>query len=168
MATKIHNDIEVGIRNHSEDTSSRDVLCFKTLCIAFIYTVTIPFIVCDFYYAYTDTSCVEAKAGNLIINIKNYLQVNGFLNSIILLGITWLILVAENIDKYIKETIVLSTFVILITIFNAAWTITGAIMFWGLIDNMECNKGVYNYMYANLIIKLILIFFSKINRQKKK
>ena len=44
--------------------------------------------------------------------------------------------------------------------FSLAWLILGAIIFWGLIDNNKCNDGLYNYMYASLII---MIIFTVIN-----
>lgn len=139
---------------------------FKIMVLVIYYIITVPFIVCDLYYTFTDKSCIEDPAGHLFINIKTYLQVDGFLNLTLVLIFTFIIMFVNNgIDFITKEKIISILIKPLMYIFNAAWTITGAIMFWGLIDNMECNKGVYNYMYANLIIKLVFISIGVINKK---
>jgi hypothetical protein len=55
-----------------------------------------------------------------------------------------------------KEYCVLSI-ITLISLFTLAWTIVGSIIFWSLIDNEECSKEVYNYVFALLIIKYVCI-----------
>ena len=43
----------------------------------------------------------------------------------------------------------------LATVFGVTWTIIGAIIFWKLIDNTRCDRAVYNYVFAQLVIKFI-------------
>jgi hypothetical protein len=51
--------------------------------------------------------------------------------------------------------------------FVLAWTISGAIIFWRLMDNSKCTDSLYNYMYALLIIKLALLFMDIMGRRNK-
>jgi hypothetical protein len=56
------------------------------------------------------------------------------------------------------------------SLFILSWTIIGSIIFWSLIDKEECSKGVYNYVFALLIIRYILLlvtFCCKNNRKEQ-
>ena len=150
------------ILKNSESRSSvnDDLLGFyMKLFILFIIAICIvPFVVCNFYYAYSDNSCVHEKAGKLEVNLFNYLVVDGIFGAIV--AIVWFLLIYTtnftgqgelNLGNWIGATLITG----IGTIFGIAWTITGAIIFWSLIDNDLCDKGIYNYVFAQLIIKLI-------------
>jgi hypothetical protein len=119
-----------------------------------------PFIFCNLYYAYTDKSCVSIEAGHLDINLKTYLAVDGIFCAITLFIVIIVIcLVNESITINEKNKCIFNIFGKLATLFGIAWTIVGAIIFWKLIDNNKCHKGVYNYVFAQLIIKFVCYLF---------
>jgi hypothetical protein len=152
----------ISILKISESGSSLndDLLSFyMKLFILFIISICIvPFVVCDFYYAYRDNSCVHEPAGKLDVNLFTYLVVDGIFGAIV--AVVWFLLICTtnftgqdelNLGNWIGATLITG----IGTIFGIAWTITGAIIFWSLIDNDLCDKGIYNYVFAQLIIKLI-------------
>ena len=51
----------------------------KIASIIFIFIISIPFIICDLYFAYNDDSCVEVYPKYIIfMNMKAYLLVSGY------------------------------------------------------------------------------------------
>jgi hypothetical protein len=55
---------------------------------------------------------------------------------------------------------------VIVGLFQLAWTIVGSVLFWKLIDNKTCDKGIYNYVFALLIIRYIMIFVNMISNKK--
>ena len=149
------------LKNSESRSSVNDGLFgfYMKLFILFIISICIvPFVVCNLYYAYSDNSCVHEPAGKLEVNLFNYLVVDGIFGAIV--AIVWFLLICTtnftgqdelNLGNWIGATLITG----IGTIFGIAWTITGAIIFWSLIDNDLCDKGIYNYVFAQLIIKLI-------------
>jgi hypothetical protein len=144
----------------------------KMFMLFIISIFTIPFVICDFYFAYNDDSCINEKAGQLAVNLFTYLVVDGIFGAIGL--IVWLQVICtsdftrnNNVSLVNLITVFLLTFVG--SLFGIAWTITGAIIFWDLIDNELCDKGIYNYMFALIIIKLVgnMIYLVKYKSAKK-
>jgi len=149
------------ILKHSESGSLNDDLlaCYIKIFIMFIISVfIIPFVVCNLYYAYSDKSCVHEKAGKLDVNLFDYLVVDGIFGAVV--AIVWFIVICKSDFIGERELSVGNWLIVVIitgigTIFGIAWTITGAIIFWSLMDNNLCDKGIYNYVFAQLIIKLV-------------
>ena len=130
----------------------------KMFMLFIISIFTIPFVICDFYFAYNDDSCINEKAGQLAVNLFTYLVVDGIFGAIGL--IVWLQVICtsdftRNTDRSLMNLITVFLLTFVGSLFGIAWTITGAIIFWSLIDNDLCDKGIYNYVFAQLIIKLI-------------
>lgn len=173
-----NNDIETGyisdkINNQkiqknksiliSKDNNTENISKFKKhICIKFIATLLLliiygPIIVADLYYSYTDHSCVHLPADNLYINLSIYLKVTGISEGIIFIT-TALYIIFRNLSHEIQyEKPYLLKFVInIVMLFQAAWTIEGSIIFWGLIDNKKCHRGIYNYMFAHFIIRYFI------------
>lgn len=140
-------------RNRSFETS-----CIKFIGIIIILLILAPLSVADLYYAYTDNSCVHQPAGNLNVNLFTYLAVDGILGGVGIIGLSlYVCLMGENTSsEYCKGCCMLSMMT-LCGLFTLAWTIVGSIIFWSLIDNEECSKGVYNYVFALLIIRYVSI-----------
>jgi hypothetical protein len=150
------------ILQNSESRSSvnDDLFGFymKLFMLFIILVCLIPFVVCNLYYAYSDKSCVHEKAGKLDVNLFNYLVVDGIFGAVV--AIVWFLQICSfNFTEDSEITFGRWLIVVLITgigsVFGLAWTITGAIIFWSLIDNNLCDNGIYNYVFAQLIIKLI-------------
>ena len=91
---KLNNleDIEVGtnldISKRSATTkystvessgSCGTICCLKSLIWLLIMIIGFPLPFCDLYYGYTDDTCVSEPAGRLVINLKDYLLVYGWI-----------------------------------------------------------------------------------------
>jgi hypothetical protein len=137
---------------------SFEIACIKFVGIIIILLILAPLSVADLYYAYTDDSCVHQSAGNLNVNLFTYLAVDGILGGAGIIGLSlYICLMGENTSsEYCKGCCMLSM-ITLCGLFTLAWTIVGSIIFWSLIDNEECSKGVYNYVFALLIIRYVSI-----------
>jgi hypothetical protein len=124
------------------------------ICIIF------PFIFGDLYFGYNDNTCIDEPTGKLLINLKDYLIVNGWIlitllslikinNVLINFNFTNLILMIIN--KFVN--FILSLICIFIIVLN----ILGTVIFWSKIDTSKCSLNIYTYVYVSLIIKLYLI-----------
>lgn len=124
-----------------------------------IIILSIPIIFCDFYYSFTDESCVDFLPENLNLNLKMYLLVSVCFN------IVWLILVALStyylpsradvlaIRRLTKILILVASFINLVTFVN---NIIGSILFWGtLYTSQVCNSNISTYIFVSLIIKFV-------------
>jgi hypothetical protein len=151
-----NNNISVkGILKKPEPYNEVNILlCVKSCMFITLLALTLPFIICNLYYAYNDESCVTINSDKFNINLKTYLAVDGIVVGIALLGI---ILAAFCFIKKEpnNDNGCLTIFGNFVTGFGIAWTIIGSIIFWGLIDNKKCDKSVYNYVFAQLVIKII-------------
>ena len=158
----IINHIE-NIQRANRQEQDTIVCCAKFVSILLLSIILLPFGITSTYYAYTDTSCVNLKAGKLYITLKDFLAVQGIslLASYVLI-ITMLCYGFNSLDsiKQYFQTPIMKLLTATNKTFSLAWLILGALIFWGLIDNNKCNDGLYNYMYASLII---MIIFTVIN-----
>lgn len=146
------------------------VLCCADLTvILFVSIFMIPFGICSVYYAYTDNSCIALKAGKLYVTLKDYLAVDGLLFLILYTIIVFCIIYKpDNIVKTYSSLIRIVS--LTIKGFTASWLVLGASIFWKQIDNNECEDGIYNYVYASLIIKIIFTIMeilSNMGREKR-
>jgi hypothetical protein len=156
-----------GILKKSEPEKQDNILmCVKLCAFITLLSFTMPLIVCNLYYAYSDNSCVTIYPDHFNVNLKTYLAVDGIIGAIVLFAIifvvTYLFKEKPNIDDGCLN--ILGN---ISTIFGIAWTIIGAVIFWKLIDNTECNKSVYNYIFAQLVIKIICYSLKIISISKK-
>lgn len=144
--------------NSNDMNEQKDVLDYYKIMMIIIQLIFCgPFIICNLYYAYTDTSCVHKNNDNLQVNLFTYLVVDGLLSGIVLLMII-IYIIFMNIEKVNnKDNYLLSLLERLFKIFTFAWTIVGAIIFWGNDNSNSCDQSVYNYIFTILIIKLITI-----------
>ena len=152
-------------RNRSFETS-----CIKFIGIIIILLILAPLSVADLYYAYTDDSCVHQSAGNLNVNLFTYLAVDGILGGVGIIGLSlYVCLMGQNTSSEFCKGCCMMLMITLCSLFTLAWTIVGSIIFWSLIDNEECSKGIYNYVFALLIIRYVSILvnlYAKNNDKK--
>ena len=164
-----NNNVKGILKKTKNDINEQNImLCVKSFAFLLLLAITVPFIVCNLYYAYTDTSCVTINPYHFGINLKTYLAVDGILGAIAL----FIIIITSCCIKEEPNSnnCCLNMVGNLATIFGVAWTIIGAIIFWNLIDNTLCNKAVYNYVIAQLITKFIgysLRIYSNNNNKNK-
>jgi hypothetical protein len=150
------NNIRVkGILKRTEPENDANIfMCVKSCMFITLLALTLPFIICNLCYAYTDESCVTINPPNFDINLKTYLAVDGILGAVALLGILFVAFCCIK-EEPNSNNCCLKLFGNIATAFGIAWTIIGAIVFWSLIDNTKCDRSVYNYIFAQLVIKII-------------
>ena len=143
------------LKKPKNDINEQDImLCVKSFAFLMLLSITVPFIVCNLYYAYNDTSCVTINPRQFSINLKMYLALDGIVGAIALFIIIFAACCIKE-EPNSSNNFCLNMFGNITTAFGIAWTIIGAIIFWKLIDNRECDRAVYNYISAQLIIKFI-------------
>ena len=160
------------LQEETSNTSNKwfETCCVKFLGIIFILFLLAPLSVADLYYAYTDESCVHQSAGKLNVNLFTFLAVDGILGCVVIIGFSLFICsMKEDFSLEIWKGCCALSIITLISLFTLAWTIVGSIIFWSLIDNEECSKEVYNYVFALLIIKYVctLVNLCAQNKEKK-
>ncbi len=144
-----------GILKRKEPENDENIfMCVKSCMFVTLLVLTLPFIICNLCYAYTDESCVTINPPNFGVNLKTYLAVDGILGTIALLGILFAAFCFIKKEPN-SNNCCLKLFGNIATAFGIAWTIIGAIIFWSLIDNNKCDKPVYNYVFAQLVIKIV-------------
>jgi hypothetical protein len=144
----------------------------KIASIIFIFIISIPFIICDLYFAYNDDSCVEVYPKYIIfINMKAYLLVSGYytigLMCALICNLQFLSI--ENKNSNVIFMSILSVIINVSKVFLIIWNTIGAFIFWGTLYHVEkCKTIVYNYLFVSLVIKLLAILFHIITNKNKK
>jgi len=173
IASKLIMDSRVAVNvTANEDVSvKKDIIFIKLFIGILIIICCLPFIVCDLYYAYTDNSCVHNPTKKSIVDLYTYLLVSGYYGicslAIVVCGIIAIDIEKERENELVNVLFLLITYIS--TLFSTSWIIVGAVVFWNEVDNSTCDKPIYNYLYASIIIKLICCFLSwNSNNEKKK
>ena len=144
----------------------------KIASIIFIFIISIPFIICDLYFAYNDDSCVEVYPKYIIfMNMKAYLLVSGYytigLMCALICNLQFLSI--ENKNSNVILMSFLSVIINVSKVFLVIWNTIGAFIFWGTLYQVEkCNTIVYNYLFISLIIKLFANLFHIFANKNKK
>ena len=144
----------------------------KIASIIFIFIISIPFIICDLYFAYNDDSCIEIYPKYIIfMNMKAYLLVSGYytigLMCVLICNLQFLSI--ENKNSNVIFMSILSVIINVSKVFLIIWNTIGAFIFWGTLYNVEkCKTIVYNYFFVSLVIKLLAILFHIITNKNKK
>ena len=121
----------------------------KIASIIFIFIISIPFIICDLYFAYNDDSCVEVYPKYIIfMNMKAYLLVSGYytigLMCALICNLQFLSI--ENKNSNVICMSILSVIINVSKVFLIIWNTIGAFIFWGTLYNVEkCKTIVYIY-----------------------
>jgi len=149
-----NNNVKGILKKPKNDINEQNImLCVKSFAFLLLLAFTVPFIVCNVYYAYKDTSCVTINPDHFDVNLKTYLAVDGIIGAIALFIIIFVACCIKEEPN--SNNCCLNMVGNLATVFGVTWTIIGAIIFWKLIDNTRCDRAVYNYVTAQLVIKFI-------------
>ena len=145
-------------------------LCSK-ICLCIIVTAILsPFIICDLYFAITDTSCVNQTFNNLQINMKDYLFINGIIGVSIIGIIDLLILCFDyKFDKNTKKgdtEPMLNIVGWILKLFSISWLVLGCTIFWDFMDTRACSKSTYSYLLARFIIYIVGVALSVLKNDK--
>lgn len=168
-ADRIISNLE-NLQKRNKQEAAAYMCCIKTSIILLISLLCLPFGITSVYYAFTDTSCVNQQAGNLYINLKDFLAVDGIL--ILIYNVFSCLLIIFNNNPLEKAGNITNNIIYRITvfignIFSLSWTIVGAVIFWSLIDNKQCNKPIYNYTIVLLVLKFVGLLLSQFDNKKK-
>ncbi len=169
------------IKPHKNSGTTTSTGCLTNCCLKFtiwfvIMIFTFPIMFCDLYYGYFDDTCVNEPAGKLIINLKDYLLVSGWVVMSLLSAISvFLLFIDFNSfsDNHSGGGILCCgmfgvILIALIGIFLIIWNIFGAVIFWSQMDTSECSKNIYNYVFASIIIKLVFNGLGLLSSKNKK
>lgn len=133
---------------------------------ACIYTVIIifltPLMVCDLYYGFSGDECLDEYPEQIHLNLKKYLLVCGFIT---LFNMIYMIistaLVSNNDEKNTILMVVSIGISFSLGILMLVWNIIGAVIFWQFIfPEHSCNESLSNYLFASIIIKLVITWAS--------
>lgn len=146
-------------------------LCWK-ICVkssfALAFTALMsPFVICDLYFALTDTSCINQSFDKIDITMYSYLLISAIFG-IVLVSILNCAIICSDFEKKKSEGIEVCYYLFGwgLRLFGISWSIVGFILFWGYMDTSKCAKPVYNYLLAKFIITIITIFF-EVTRKRK-
>ena len=140
-------------RENDKDTEEAINLCLSTFAILLILLISIPVVIIDLYYTFSDQSCLKHSTIP-VINLFVYLLVSGIYTG---LEVIMTLITLYTTSKKIGDVNQIIYTRLYITIFGFVWTFIGAIMFWKSFDyRKSCDNGIYTYVFAQIIIKFVL------------
>lgn len=125
----------------------------KKICISLlVFSFYAPIIISEFYFAFTDKTCVHNTTKNIIITLYDYLIVTAIYTS---LAVSVFIYYGNycDIERY---PMLITMYEIIAYTFGRAWLILGALLFWDGVDTSTCSTTVYNYLNTLLLVQFIL------------
>jgi len=130
----------INIKDQDEKTNQLRKIGF------FIFAfISIPFIICNFYFALTDTFCVNQATSDFNLPYSVIMITDAVLTIAFLLGIVVIR------DKYLGMFLF-----VMYQIFVSIWTIISCIVFFSFMNiGKDCSRPVYTYILTTLILKLI-------------
>jgi hypothetical protein len=157
---------------HSKEeiiSEKRSAICAK-ICAIMLVTISFsPFVICDLYFALTDTSCINQPIDKIQLNMRTYLLVCAIIGivSITFIDVTILLCDYENFELD-TNNILLKMFDYVYKLFTLAWLIVGCVLFWNLMDTSICTHQVYSYLLARFILMIISFAMLLLTNEKKK
>ena len=143
-------EIQIVVTSNGEDVHVKvPVVIPKVTYKIEISLALVVFAICDFIYAFSDKSCVHQKV-DMGVNLYMYLLISAIFACI-------MILFAGNADKNVGGNC--ADIRTVFCGFNLAWTIVGAVIFWGKMDISTCSSTTHDYVYISLILKFIIKTF---------
>jgi hypothetical protein len=148
--------------------------CLKSCFALALTSLMSPFIICDMYFALTDTSCVHQSFDKLIVTMYSYLLVSAIFG-IVTVSILSCSILCFNFEK--KESkdgcnefceMCCQLFVWILKLFGLSWSILGFVIFWGYMNTDKCARPVYNYLLVKFIIIIVTIFLEVTRNKKQK
>ena len=130
--------------------------CFNCFIICFIISIPIVICICEIYYAFSDSSCVNLNNKDININLYIYLLVDSIYGIIISFIVSLYICFYKKLNVLNKSYIYIIIYILLL--FNLSWTIVGAIVFWKISTDYNCNGDIYSFVFIEIILKLVFLF----------
>ena len=161
------NDIENGINSNNIE-NTKIVNNVKIVLLIIFTLLSFPLIFCDLYFAANDKTCVHQTFDKLAVNMYGYLIVSA-IYSIFMLFISYASIIAVDVENDNICLLICVTIIGFINkIFITSWTIIGGVIFWHFMNNNDCSFTVYNYLFASLIIKLVLVSIGNMQQSDNK
>ena len=157
---KMTSGVEIRRIYHGLKFFDKEYMNIWFLIMVFVFTI--GFI--DLIYVYKNEICIDEPAGKLLINLKDYLLVSGWIEMSILciiyigLSIANTKIITSDRGFDCSNKLIMIAYKLLSS-FIPIWNIIGAMIFWNLMDTSDCTNRFYYYVYVSLIIKLILSAF---------
>jgi len=143
-----------------------DDVAVKSCVISFVFVLTLPLIICDYFFAFNQISCQLKESFLIALNLQIWLIVMASLNLFTTL-FTSAFLCFSSAQK--KDELVCFGFISkILKLFIFSWTFVGSILFWRDISpKYHCSKMFENYMWARLIIQILLSTSEFFSNKKK-
>lgn len=139
---------------------------YLTIAILIIgLIILLPLTICDLVFGFNEDECLTIYPDYIHINLKRYLLVSGFMQTFMLLFFIYEVL---SFKYHYKSNKLLITIIIqlIFNMFMLIWNIIGAIIFWDYVYKYgHCEKNVSDYIFASIIIKIILTYISMKNNK---
>jgi len=162
-----HDLSRISFATDKEKNIEHSSITLKMIIITVFTIISSPFIICDFYFALTDTSCVNQNFQQININMRTYLLVSAIINLCVVMIYNLSILCfVENVNNGVL--LFLKIFETLVKIFTVSWLIVGCVMFWSFMDTSICAKNVHSYLLARFIIMLVSVGMSVLLNKDEK
>ena len=144
------------------DEDAKQMNAVKSCICAIIVLFLTPLMVCDLYYGFSGDECLDEYPEQIHLNLKKYLIVCGFTTLFIMIYMIIITtMMTTNDDKNTVIMVVSIGISFTMGILMLVWNIMGAIIFWQFIfPEHNCNESVSNYLFASIIIKLVLTWTS--------
>ncbi len=151
MTVSDTNSIVINIDDNIYDISKKDKMNINICTIVCIFTILLPFTICDLYFGFNEQPCLTTKFNGINFGIGTWLKTLGFMNIIFILLLVITQFQSENLSICMTISIQL-----IFSFFSIIWTIIGAVLFWRYIepDNL-CDKQLTGYLWTRLILGLI-------------
>ena len=144
--------------NHSEQEVINEKL-YKIITTFFVTIIYLPIILCDIYFGYTDTSCVNEYPAGLDVNMKMYLFISALIGILIVFSNMYniyLISKKHTYDYHVCVIIIPSIIISFGSVFLVGWNTIGALIFWEMLYNTGiCDRHTSTYLFVTLILKII-------------
>jgi hypothetical protein len=145
-------------------------ICAKICLCIFITALMSPLVICDLYFALTDSSCVNQTFDSLQINMKHYLFISGIIGASII-GIIDLLMLSLD-HKFDKRSnkgdagVMFSICCWIFKLFSISWLVLGCTIFWSFMDTTKCSKSTYSYLLARFIIYIVGVALTVLKNEK--
>lgn len=158
----INNETLVGILKNSNENEQHTKVtlqyCVNIITIFTILLINLPLIILDLYYAVNNNGVHSFTIKTF--NLSSYLFVSG-ISTVVEVGIMLSILYSNMYKIFNITNTCVYIILIIRTIIGLLLTIIGSILFWITINiKTHYENGFYKYVFAQLIIKFIVIVFN--------
>jgi hypothetical protein len=130
--------------------------CLNSCIIYFLLSLPIIICICEIYYAFSDTSCVNLKNKNININLYIYLLVDAIYGIVISFVVSLYVCFHKKYN--LLNNSITNIIIYIVLLFNLSWVIVGAIVFWKISTDYNCNGDIYSFVFIELIIKILFLF----------